>query len=776
MMRRILWLSLVVGLVAGCASDQSAQYTRDGQEYGVTDGVFRGRWWSYYERGNSYLAGEYYNEALADFEKALSGRDMDSWRARTYGLHFVEYFPNREIGIAYFHQGNLSQAEVFLTRSLEQIDTERAHIFLDKVKQEQIAKGERQDNTQPDIQMNLADEVILLSEPVFELEIAAADDTGVNCVTVAVETEHAAPAPAPVNEEKPEPIETPAIEADPAPEADVKMAASKAPDLDLSADTETPSEDTPAPNLLEQIGKTLGEFVKLAEETLYQRGSPEQLNLKKDLRLAEGTHLVAVKAQDLANKQTTQKRMVTVDLTGPNIGIFAPLQLVTPDASLTLQGAAADANGVTKVTLDGMPLVDADAESRVEFEQQLDLKDGENNFVLMAKDKAGNETHTAVSIYKGDPASASAKLWVMAKRQPELLQLASIEGNITNLIMSAQAPGSEIVVKSPSADEPYRDNLTMRVSGEVITDTKVAKLTINGEPIDALTGAPRESFNRRIPLDPAQIGEKGTTLHLAIHAEDENGQAISHEMDVKVEPIILDNAETRMPVAVLAFGGQDIAEADATYLRDTTEQQLGIQRRFNMLDRTRLQDVLTEQQLASSLADPVQAIQIGQLINAYVFLVGDVYSRDAKGYEIKVRAISTETSEILEWLDVYIEDKNDRAEISLKCKALAEQLKQKFPRLPGAVTAVNPRSPNEFMLNWTQEDGVREGMPLVLVYETEPVRDETTGEVLWPGEIIEVGRGNISGFMPNGSTRATLKERNEAEDIKIETGLPAFTM
>ena len=33
---------------------------------------------------------KFYQEAKADFERALSGRASDTWRARTYGLHFVE--------------------------------------------------------------------------------------------------------------------------------------------------------------------------------------------------------------------------------------------------------------------------------------------------------------------------------------------------------------------------------------------------------------------------------------------------------------------------------------------------------------------------------------------------------------------------------------------------------------------------------------------------------------------------------------------------------------
>ena len=97
--RRVLFVVAGLLLAGGCVSDPPSVREKDGQQYGVTDGVFRGRWWSYYERGTSYLAGGFHEEAAADFQQALKGRSRDTWRARTYGLHFVEYFPARELGV-----------------------------------------------------------------------------------------------------------------------------------------------------------------------------------------------------------------------------------------------------------------------------------------------------------------------------------------------------------------------------------------------------------------------------------------------------------------------------------------------------------------------------------------------------------------------------------------------------------------------------------------------------------------------------------------------------
>ncbi|KPA14671.1 hypothetical protein MHK_005122, partial [Candidatus Magnetomorum sp. HK-1] len=38
-------------------------------------------------------------------EAAIRIRKDERWHARTYGMHYVDYFPHRELGIAYFLLG-----------------------------------------------------------------------------------------------------------------------------------------------------------------------------------------------------------------------------------------------------------------------------------------------------------------------------------------------------------------------------------------------------------------------------------------------------------------------------------------------------------------------------------------------------------------------------------------------------------------------------------------------------------------------------------------------
>lgn len=48
---------LVIGLVMGCAVESGRVRVKDGKRYGEIVGVWRARWWNFYERGLSYAEG-----------------------------------------------------------------------------------------------------------------------------------------------------------------------------------------------------------------------------------------------------------------------------------------------------------------------------------------------------------------------------------------------------------------------------------------------------------------------------------------------------------------------------------------------------------------------------------------------------------------------------------------------------------------------------------------------------------------------------------------------
>jgi hypothetical protein len=129
-------------LLSGCASvDSGKVYEKDGKRYGVTSGTFRNRWWNYYERAVSYSEGGYYSDAANDLATALGMRDTDGRRARTYGMHFVDYFPHREMGIAYLGLGRPEDAIRELELSMSQEDTAKSKFYLNKAREAVLLKS-----------------------------------------------------------------------------------------------------------------------------------------------------------------------------------------------------------------------------------------------------------------------------------------------------------------------------------------------------------------------------------------------------------------------------------------------------------------------------------------------------------------------------------------------------------------------------------------------------------------------------------------------------------
>ena len=128
-----IFLILLMSGFVGCTVQKSA-YIKDGKEYGVTGGLFKGRWWHYYERGLSFAEGGFYKEAIDDLHAAIERRHDDQWRSRTYGMHVVDYFSHRELGIIYFKLEKYHEAVAELEDSLRTAESAKAKYFLNKAR------------------------------------------------------------------------------------------------------------------------------------------------------------------------------------------------------------------------------------------------------------------------------------------------------------------------------------------------------------------------------------------------------------------------------------------------------------------------------------------------------------------------------------------------------------------------------------------------------------------------------------------------------------------
>ncbi len=108
----------------------------NGEWCGKTDGLFRHRWWNFYESGISFSDCGLYKNAELDLLEAIDANPVEDRRARTYGMHFLKYLPHRELGIVYFHQGRIEKAIKELEISLKDygMKTSKAMDYLNRAR------------------------------------------------------------------------------------------------------------------------------------------------------------------------------------------------------------------------------------------------------------------------------------------------------------------------------------------------------------------------------------------------------------------------------------------------------------------------------------------------------------------------------------------------------------------------------------------------------------------------------------------------------------------
>ncbi len=133
---RLCLLGVMAMGLASCGTAKKPAAPRD-----PADPIRFHTWEDYYERGRRRVLAGSIQAAKEDFETCLGIRrgarrsnSQDAWRVRTHGMHMFDgYFPNRELGVCHYHQGNLAMALDFLRRSMSQTPTDRAEFFINQV-------------------------------------------------------------------------------------------------------------------------------------------------------------------------------------------------------------------------------------------------------------------------------------------------------------------------------------------------------------------------------------------------------------------------------------------------------------------------------------------------------------------------------------------------------------------------------------------------------------------------------------------------------------------
>ena len=90
-------------------------------------------WFQSYKNGVKALENGNYNKAVVLFQKALRVKQRDTKKIKTYGMHFIAYYPHRELGIAYYYLGDLKKADQHLRISMQYAPSKRAQEYLSKL-------------------------------------------------------------------------------------------------------------------------------------------------------------------------------------------------------------------------------------------------------------------------------------------------------------------------------------------------------------------------------------------------------------------------------------------------------------------------------------------------------------------------------------------------------------------------------------------------------------------------------------------------------------------
>lgn len=149
---------------------------KEGRRCGEVAGTFSGRWWNYFERGQSYAVCQLWKAAAKDYRKAIAQRLDDNSRARTYGMNFVEYFPHRELGISLYHRELYEEAISELEISLSHETSAKAQFYLDLARKKWI-QSHNLDRADPEIRLSSDVDPGPTNAFTLSIEGVAVDDT-----------------------------------------------------------------------------------------------------------------------------------------------------------------------------------------------------------------------------------------------------------------------------------------------------------------------------------------------------------------------------------------------------------------------------------------------------------------------------------------------------------------------------------------------------------------------------------------------------------------------
>lgn len=624
-------------------------------------GTFRARWWSYYERGLARAEKVDWQNALNDLKKAISLRLKDQRMARTYGMHFIDYFPHRELGIIHLNRGEIDEAIRELEESLRAEESAKAVYYLNR------ARGIRLMN-QKDISILPPSITLHSPSPGAALRDASVIVKG----------------------------------------------------------------NVRGNGLISKV---------IINGTPYRFDRAEEsIDFTQEIPLEEGVNKIVITAQDLVGNTSEKEIALISDREGPAINIT---DISTEEREgqkfVRVKGEVTDDTGIRTVVIRDKQIEAGDVKT-YHFDLTLPEETKKTKLIITAFDIPGNSTTAEIDIEREITAF---NRW----QQPILLA-----SNVSQLFSSDKDP--PVITLKEAGDPPPVFVDKYYVEGEASDNRAVEKVVINNKEISTKKGK-KVFFSKINPL------REGINK-IVIEAYDSSGNKATTEFTVKREIPAPLQIGSRMSFTLLPF---DITQGDVSLghrAYDLLTESFVEQKRFNVIERAKLEQVLLEQKLAKEkLTDLKYSIKVGRIMSADTMLATSL-KEDAKSLEVISRIINTMTSEVVDVKDVYSEDKSTAA-IKELMTGLASKIANSFPLIEGMVIK---KGSKEVYTDIGASTKARRHTGVILCRKGDEIKHPVTGKSLGQ-DIIKLGEGFIEEIQ-EGFSKVRLSDKLKEQDVKIK--------
>jgi hypothetical protein len=732
-------------LLLGCAVKSGPVFVKGGREYGRIEGIWGGNFWNYYERGLSYADGEYWPLAINDFQQAARLNERDQRRIRIYGLHILDdYFPHRELGIAYYASTDYQKAIQELSLSLKYYPSAKAKYYLNRAREASLRQASQQKTASvPRILITSHQDQQMVRGFEAAIEGRAQDDSFVEKITV-----NATPYLCELaQKDMPFTVALPLQQGS----NEIRVTATNllgresAATIHLIADRQAPILCIDDLRIVQGKAAAAGNASEAGKAAAADTAAADR-DASKEIQI-EGY------VDDLCGVKTFQIDRQTVPLQGETRGKFTIRRLV-PEHIDALSFVAEDQLG-----------------NRVEGQIGLDNLLSENGPDKLSnngydglpgngRDKLSNNGCDGLPRDDRDIAHFSGNSFLNPSPdrfvQVASLQLAglSAKGPAKGFARGSAkgfANGNDTQPPAIRLDTP-KGNLTVDwdtlfISGQVQDAGGIQDLLINDESILSSTEGKVIYFNHLLKL---QAGKNTITVKAIDLSGNEKTKTVGIER--KVNPVRQIASRMSMAIIPLSYRG-DTARGDTRHqdagqkrelMADLLTNAFVGQERFMVVDRQRIDRVMRQLQQEGksdnsdssqgpdslqgydSLQGSAQAspLELGKLVLAESVLAGRIY--EDKGFvEIVARLIDTETSVVLDSQDVY--GPADIKSITTLLEGLALKFKQSFPLVEGMIVEKDGLN---IIVNLGKEKNIKKYTKYIVFREGKSINDPATQKVL----------------------------------------------